>query len=186
MSNSEAFEAFEAWYQNSYVCFGQANFHLNSYGEYFDDDIEASWCAWQAALAQSNEVKQSQAQQPSIEDQRAKLVVNMVKYLGATKTQAKAIVDGVFDGEHTIKESDLQSQAQQAESQWISVDERLPEGYKPVLVATNFGDVYTCRLPVIIAKNSKEESSVGKRERFTHWMPLPPSPMNEVNKPEGE
>lgn len=74
-----------------------------------------------------------------------------------------------------IAQASLASQAQQ-ESQWISVDEQLPEGYKPVLVATNFGDVYTCRLPVIIAKNSKEESSVGKRERFTHWMPLPPAP----------
>lgn len=69
----------------------------------------------------------------------------------------------------------LKSQAQEPESKWISVDERLPEGYKPVLVVTNFGDVYTCRLPVIIAKNSKEES-VGRRERFTHWMPLPPAP----------
>lgn len=67
-------EAFEAWYQNSYICFGQANFHLNSYGEYVDDDIEASWCAWQAALASqaqqdhigdSNEMVQSQAQQES-------------------------------------------------------------------------------------------------------------------------
>lgn len=75
----------------------------------------------------------------------------------------------------------MQSQAQQTESQWVSVDERLPEGYKPVLVATNFGDVYTCRLPVIIAKNSKEELSVGRRERFTHWMPLPPAP--EGDKP---
>lgn len=75
-----------------------------------------------------------------------------------------------------IARAALASQAQQTESQWISVEERLPEGYKPVLVVTNFGDVYTCRLPVIIAKNSKEESSVGKRERFTHWMPLPPAP----------
>lgn len=44
-------EAFEAWYQKAYACFGQANFHLNSYGEYADDDIEAIWCAWQAALS---------------------------------------------------------------------------------------------------------------------------------------
>jgi hypothetical protein len=44
-------EAFEAWYQKTYVHFGQANFHLNSYGEYVDDDIESSWCAWKAALS---------------------------------------------------------------------------------------------------------------------------------------
>lgn len=44
-------EAFEAWYQKTYVHFGQANFHLNSYGEYIDDDIEASWSAWKAALS---------------------------------------------------------------------------------------------------------------------------------------
>lgn len=72
----------------------------------------------------------------------------------------------------------LASQAQQ-ESQWISVEERLPEEGITVLVVTNFGDVYTCRLPVIIAKNSKEESPVGKRERFTHWMPLPLPPAPE-------
>lgn len=46
-------------------------------------------------------------QEPDI---RAKLAINMIKYLGATKTQAKAIIDGVFDGEHTINESDLKYQ----------------------------------------------------------------------------
>lgn len=38
---------------------------------------------------------------------KAKLVVNMMRYLDATKNQAKAIVDGVFDGEHTINKADL-------------------------------------------------------------------------------
>lgn len=42
-----------------------------------------------------------ECQEPDI---RAKLAVNMIKYLGATKTQAKAIIDGVFDGENTVKE----------------------------------------------------------------------------------
>jgi hypothetical protein len=39
---------------------------------------------------------------------RSNLVANMVHYLGATKTQAKALVDGVFDGEHTINQADLE------------------------------------------------------------------------------
>lgn len=209
-------EAFEAWYQKVYACFGQANFHLNSYGEYFDDDIEASWCAWQAALAsqaqqptayrviasangevvrdsleftrmseidekvvrqvydleiiplysqQPNHIGdstkmakpitctdsareflvenllpkfsdstfsvyvrsalagdfayqlatylQSQTQQPISIEKRANLAANMVHYLGATKTQAKALIDGVIDGEHTISKSDLLPQPQQ-------------------------------------------------------------------------
>ncbi len=38
----------------------------------------------------------------TIQALKAKLVVNMIKYLGATKTQAKEIVDGVFDGEETF------------------------------------------------------------------------------------
>ena len=48
-------------------------------------------------------------QRPVKQDElKAKLVTNMMRYLGATKTQAKAIVDGVFDGEHTINQANLE------------------------------------------------------------------------------
>lgn len=73
----------------------------------------------------------------------------------------------------------VQSQAQQTESQWISVEERLPKAHTTVLVVTNFDCIYTCRLPVIVAKNSALDLENGIRERFTHWMPLPPAPEGE-------
>lgn len=38
---------------------------------------------------------------------KAKLVANMIRYTSATKRQAKAIVDGCFDGDSAINISDL-------------------------------------------------------------------------------
>lgn len=67
-----------------------------------DEDVDTCKQAYRDVLAAAPEY-----QEPDI---RAKLAVNMIKYLGATKSQAKAIIDGVFDGEHTIKESDLKYQ----------------------------------------------------------------------------
>lgn len=110
----------------------------------------------------------AQAQQTTELSDKCKVAASCLTY---NDTEKEAVA------KHLLLEASQELRRAQAQhNQWISVDERLPEGYKPVLVATNFGDVYTCRLPVIIAKNSKEESSVGKRERFTHWMPLPPAP----------
>ena len=54
-------------------------------------------------------------QEPVKQDElKAKLCTNMIRYLGATKTQAKAIVDGVFDGEHTINQADLEPVKQES------------------------------------------------------------------------
>ena len=59
---------------------------------------------------------------------------------------------------------------------WVLCSDRLPEEKQTLFVYTNFGDTYTCRLPVIIDKNERPESEHGTLERFTHWMPLPAAP----------
>lgn len=154
-------------------------------GEYVSHSVQMAFDVAKAVIA-------SQAQQPTSEDQRAKLVVNMIKYLGATKTQAKAIVDGVFDGEHTISESDLQSQAQQTESQWISVEERLPEIDTPVLAVVG-KNIYA------LARVEYDEgwlwgigcNDLGDVRNYeadddyqpTYWMPLAIPPAPEGDKP---
>lgn len=67
-------------------------------------------------------------------------------------------------------------------TEWISLDSELPPDKKTVLVCTAKGDIYTCRLPVIIQKNSRPEGYGYKVERFTHWMSLPslPEPLPAV------
>lgn len=62
---------------------------------------------------------------------------------------------------------------------WIPCSERLPEAHTSVLVVNNFGGIYTCRLPVIVAKNSALDLAHGIRERFTHWMAIPAVPKGE-------
>tara|TARA_R110002126_G_scaffold275764_2_gene421179 strand:+ start:871 stop:1065 length:195 start_codon:yes stop_codon:yes gene_type:complete len=59
---------------------------------------------------------------------------------------------------------------------WISVKERLPESDKQVLIHTNFGDTYTCRLPVILSKNARISTKELKHENVTHWMEIPEPP----------
>lgn len=193
-------EAFEAWFGSEMP---MESLITNQDNDYKYQPAIASWESWQAALASQKDhipdvgkMVQSQAQQePSKDIHEAITLLSAVFDAWENGTDCYDDFDGVsgsfigkafnLDDEIFKRCCDLLnrvnpprnvSQAQQTESQWISVEERLPEGYKPVLVVTNFGDVYTCRLPVIIAKNSKEESSVGKRERFTHWMPLPKRP----------
>ena len=61
-------------------------------------------------------------------------------------------------------------------SGWISVEDELPEKGVAVLICTQWRTIYTCRLPVILAMNSREDSDLTKHERVTHWMPLPEPP----------
>lgn len=171
-------EAFEAWYQNSYICYGRAHFHLNSYGEYVDNDIEASWCAWQAALA-------SQAQQPT------KTITELKEGLFGWAEN----IGGLDDALAVFAKRVLQSQAQQ-ESQWISVQERLPEENCHVLVACEGGNVATTFYAIdhsffdhahgyklsrkVHGKYSKHfELARQYGYKITHWMPLPPVPEGE-------
>ena len=59
---------------------------------------------------------------------------------------------------------------------WVDLNIELPPDKKTVLVCTAKGAVYTCRLPVIIQKNSRPEGFEYEVERFTHWMHLPNPP----------
>lgn len=66
-------------------------------------------------------------------------------------------------------------------SEWISVDDRLPSEGVSVLVHNSFGEIHTCRVPVIIGTNKTWEANTGEfiRPRITHWMPLPPFPQED-------
>ena len=60
---------------------------------------------------------------------------------------------------------------------WVSVKDRLPKGDRQVLVHTNFGDTFTCRLPVILSKNERMSTKESKYENVTHWMEMPSKPV---------
>lgn len=64
---------------------------------------------------------------------------------------------------------------------WISADERLPDNGVPVLIRSSFGEIFTCRRPVIVDTNKSWESNTGEfnRPKITHWMPLPQPPKEQ-------
>jgi len=107
--------------------------------------IEGQCCQSQKRNADIRKYQSMIAAAPEYQepDIRAKLAINMIKYLGATKTQAKAIIDGVFDGEHTINESDLKCQEQYTDNRIAELEEKL-QYYKSLVGATktnfNFSD----------------------------------------------
>lgn len=100
-------EAFEAWFNSEMP---MESLITDQDNDYKYQPAIASWEAWQAALA-------SQAQQPSIGDalwgNKALMALNAD--LGLSMDKLVKVANAI-----------LQSQAQQ-ESQWISVEERLPE-----------------------------------------------------------
>ncbi len=59
------------------------------------------------------------------------------------------------------------------QGKWISVEERLPESDKKVLVLTDKGDV-TCGNYILGTMYAATD--VPEFEEITHWMPLPPKP----------
>lgn len=71
------------------------------------------------------------------------------------------------------------------ELKWISVEDRLPEPFKPVLVAYNNGTV-----DLIGWQNWKNDGEMSYRDdeawenivTVTHWMPLPMPPKKEANR----
>lgn len=62
-------------------------------------------------------------------------------------------------------------------SDWISVNDRLPENHRSVLVSDNFGNVFDGIY--YNGKNFIIRSSFGDSVNgVTHWMPLPEPPEN--------
>ena len=63
-------------------------------------------------------------------------------------------------------------------SEWISVEERLPDKNKPVIAADRFGEVFEATYGFgrwTPAYDEYETAAV------THWMPLPSPPGEEVD-----
>ena len=90
----------------------------------------------------------------------------------------------------------LQSQVQQTENKWISVEEKLPEIDTPILAAVGKNIYALARVEYdegwlwgIGCNDLSDARNYEADDDYqpTHWMPLalPPAPMNEVNKPEG-
>ena len=61
-------------------------------------------------------------------------------------------------------------------SNWISVEDELPEDGANVLTADNIGRVYHC---VRRRNNFKVVFHCDDHSRVTHWMPLPEPPKGE-------
>lgn len=57
------------------------------------------------------------------------------------------------------------------QSEWISVDERLPKNFDAVLAVTKNGNPFVCRYD-----HGFERWAVSGRVNVTHWMPLPEAP----------
>lgn len=68
---------------------------------------------------------------------------------------------------------------------WISVEERLPEGYSLVLIWDN-DTVYVATFEdgVFNEHNLGWDGSSAVNSRVTHWMPLPKSPSQPTSKGE--
>lgn len=62
--------------------------------------------------------------------------------------------------------------------QWIDVRDGMPDhGVTFLAVLDSFGErrICTMRLPVLVSKNERPRGDCA--ERVTHWMPLPPLPV---------
>lgn len=64
-----------------------------------------------------------------------------------------------------------------AQSQWISVEERLPETTERVLAIFEGNNITTTVVCSYTAQG--QFYSRGERLNITHWMPLPPAPSND-------
>lgn len=65
-------------------------------------------------------------------------------------------------------------------AKWVSCEEKLPPDGMAVIVVNQWGQMYTCRRSVIMAKNSFQRPDYtpenAEFERFTHWHYLPEPP----------
>ena len=64
---------------------------------------------------------------------------------------------------------------------WVSVEDELPDNGVSVLIRSSFGEIFTCRRPVIVNTNKSWESNTGEfnRPKITHWMLLPQPPKEQ-------
>ena len=61
-------------------------------------------------------------------------------------------------------------------SEWISVDERLPETNGRVLACDSEGDISTATFARVGMQGLWFTSAIGRNQAITHWMPLPEAP----------
>jgi len=68
---------------------------------------------------------------------------------------------------------------------WISIQDKLPEDNRPVLLFTPFeyfGELHTCVGNSESIRKCSTSSGKTKRPVFTHWLPLPEAPaINNVS-----
>lgn len=110
-----------------------------------------------------------------IEQERAKFEKN-INELGITSYKQR-LKSGEYAYEH-IKFAWEMWQARAAQSEWISVEERLPETETSVLVCTERGYIFlswASNEDVFWFYNEDED------DRVTHWQPLP-EPPEEIGK----
>lgn len=87
-------------------------------------------------------------------------------------------VSAITENYFSVWQAALASQAQQ-ESQWISVEERLPDGDRFVDVYIrsrrnpNFGER---KVSVLFTNGSFKFEHMFDYEYVSHWLPLPPAP----------
>lgn len=116
--------------------------------------------------------------------EREKYLMRAAMSEGDTYASIDEWLNTVIDDAGRTVEQHLEFDANQHSgmSKWISVDDKLPKDGKTVLVYSNFGEIFTCRKSVIVAKNAggefRRKIGVGKvkHEVFTHWQPLPSPP----------
>lgn len=188
MNNREAMQkAFETCERYAGRDFAKTN------GAYADDGVQHEFGhfleGFQAGLA-------SQAQQPIVTDEMIAAAEEIEDlYRRGTPDTWKKVFLAMWREMPSV-----QSQSQQ-ESQWISVEERLPEMAQKV-----FG-IYDAGMCAFMRVRSEDDTwcwAIGRNDLYddffydadddyqvTHWMPPAPEgdneqPMNEVNKPEGE
>lgn len=166
--------------------------------EYFDLAVEKGRNFERNGL-RSNQVRKeilslfdlaSQAQQEPDKNLQNKskeyLISKIVMLQNASKADDRAIkASDILIESLKVKIAVLESQAQQTESQWISVEERLPDHRNDVLcfVVSNQGDtsIKSSHLNPAMTGFYVEYEFDEPIEKVTHWMPLPPAP--EGDKP---